>query len=62
MINSSESGAFVTPKELSGELGVSERAIRRWLRGVEMRPAGERWTRWRLSPEEAAFVRKEFKS
>ena len=47
-----------TPKQLAAELGVTERAVRRWLRlqGWQSMP----YTRWHLSPEQAAKVRDHF--
>lgn len=50
--------ATVTPADLARELGVSPRTIRKWLReqGWQSVP----YTRWRLSPEQAAEVRKHF--
>lgn len=48
--------ATVTPADLARELGVCPRTIREWLReqGWQSVP----YTRWRLSPEQAADVRK----
>jgi uncharacterized protein YjcR len=48
----------VSPKQLSAELGVSERTIRAWLRkqGWQTVP----YTRWRLGPDQAAKVRSYF--
>lgn len=51
--------ATETPADLARELGVSPRTIRKWLReqGWQSVP----YTRWRLSPEQAAEVRKHFR-
>jgi len=48
----------ITPKKLSAELGVSDRAIRRLLRdqGWQSVP----YARWELTPEQAAQVRAHF--
>jgi len=48
----------VTPGELARELGVSAKSIRQWLReqGWQSSP----YTRWRLSPDQAAQVRTHF--
>lgn len=50
----------VTPRELSAELGVSDRRTRAWLReqGWQAVP----YTRWRLTAEQAAQVRAHFRS
>ena len=42
----------ITPKELSAELGISDRAIRRWLRdqGWQSVP----YARWELTPGRSA--------
>ncbi len=48
----------ITPKELEAELGVGAREIRRWLR--EQGWQSVRYTRWRLSPDQAARVREHF--
>lgn len=48
----------VTPSELARELGVSARRIRHWLR--EQGWQSVRYTRWHLSPDQAAQVRKRF--
>lgn len=49
----------VTPKQLSAELGVSDRAIRQWLRdqGWQSVP----YARWELTPEQAEQVRARFR-
>jgi len=49
----------ITPKELAVELGVSDRAIRQWLRdqGWQTVP----YTRWELTQEQAAQVRTHFR-
>ena len=49
----------ITPKELASELGVSDRAIRQWLRdqGWQSVP----YTRWALTPGQAAKVRRYFR-
>jgi len=49
----------VTPTELARELGVSAKSIRRWLReqGWQSVP----YTRWQLSSDQAAQVRKQFR-
>jgi hypothetical protein len=60
MSNVDDSESFVTPKQLSRELGVSEKAIRTWLREVEMRPAGEKGLPWKLLQTDANFVRRQF--
>ena len=51
----------VTPEELAVELGVDAKAIRSWLRSVEMRSETEKHARWQLSTEEANFVRTQFR-
>lgn len=50
----------ITPKQLAAELGVTDRAIREWLRdqGWQSIP----YTRWELTPDQAAKVRAHFKS
>ena len=49
----------VTPKELAAELGVSDRAIRQWLRdqGWQTVP----YARWELTQGQAALVRTYFR-
>ena len=49
----------ITPEQLSAELGVSDRAIRQWLRdqGWQSVP----YARWELSPEQAQQVRTHFR-
>jgi uncharacterized protein YjcR len=49
----------ITPKQLSAELGVSDRAIRQWLRdqGWQSVP----YARWELTPEQAQQVRAHFR-
>lgn len=49
----------ITPAELARELGVSDRRIRQWLReqGWQSLP----YTRWHLTPEQAARVREHFR-
>lgn len=51
--------ATITPAELARELGVSDRRIRQWLReqGWQSLP----YTRWHLTPEQAARVREHFR-
>ena len=51
---------MVTPKELAAELGVSDRAIRRWLRKQGWQSV--RYTRWQLTLDQAQKVRAHFKS
>ena len=48
----------ITSKELSTEFGISDRAIRQWLRdqGWQNVP----YARWELSPEQAVYVRAHF--
>lgn len=48
----------VTPRTLAEELGVSQRAIRRWLRnqGWQSMP----YARWQLTPDQADSVRRQF--
>lgn len=50
----------ITPKQLSAELGVSDRAVRQWLRdrGWQSVP----YTRWELTSDQAAEVRAHFRS
>jgi uncharacterized protein YjcR len=50
----------ITPKELAAELGVSDRAIRQWLRdqGWQSVP----YARWELTQEQAAQVRARFRA
>jgi predicted site-specific integrase-resolvase len=60
MSNVDDPESFVTPKQLSRELGVSEKVIRKWLREVEMRPAGEKGLPWRLPQADANYVRRQF--
>lgn len=50
--------ALITPKELSVELAVNDRAIRQWLRdqGWQSVP----YARWKLTPEQATQVRAHF--
>ena len=49
----------ITPRELARELGVTDRAIRQWLRdqGWQAVP----YTRWNLTLEQAAEVRAHFR-
>ncbi|MDR7251911.1 uncharacterized protein YjcR [Nocardioides sp. BE266] len=49
----------ITPKQLSAELGVSDRAIRQWLRdqGWQNMP----YARWALTAEQADQVRARFR-
>lgn len=49
----------VTPKELSQELGLSPRTIRQWLRDQGWQSVS--YTRWRLTPDQAAQVRAHFR-
>jgi len=48
----------ITPKQLSAELGVSDIAIRQWLRdqGWQRVP----YARWELKPDQATQVRAHF--
>lgn len=50
----------MTPRELAKELGVSDRAIRRWLReqGWQSVP----YARWHLTPEQARQVKDHFRA
>jgi uncharacterized protein YjcR len=50
----------ITPKELAAELGVSDRAVRQWLRdqGWQSVP----YARWELTQEQAAQVRTHFRA
>lgn len=50
----------ITPKQLSVELSVSDRAIRRWLRAQGWQSVP--YTRWELTPDQAAKVRAHFQS
>lgn len=49
---------LLTPKQLAAELGVTDRAVRRWLRlqGWQSMP----YARWQLKPSQAALVRDHF--
>ena len=49
---------LLTPKQLATELGVTDRAVRRWLRlqGWQSMP----YARWQLTPSQAALVRDHF--
>ena len=49
----------ITPKDLAEELGVEPRTIRQWLRdqGWQSVP----YSRWELTPEQAAQVRARFR-
>jgi len=49
----------ITPKQLSAELGVSDRAIRQWLRdqGWQSVP----YARWELTPHQVQRVRAHFR-
>ncbi len=49
----------ITPSQLSTELGVSAKTIRRWLRaqGWQAMP----YARWELTPDQAALVREHFR-
>jgi uncharacterized protein YjcR len=51
---------LITPKKLAAELGVSERAIRQWLRdqGWQSVP----YARWELTQEQATQVRTRFRA
>ena len=48
----------VTPADLARELNVSARRIRQWLRAQGWQSVP--YSRWRLSPEQAAQVRRHF--
>ncbi len=48
----------ITPKQLSAELGVSDRAIRKWLRNQGWQSVP--YSRWKLSTDQAAQVRTHF--
>ena len=50
----------ITPKELSAELAVSDRAIRQWLRDQSWQSVP--YARWELTPEQAAQVRAHFRA
>jgi hypothetical protein len=54
----------ITPSELARELGHDDggKAIRRWLRTQSWRSEVEKGVRWYLSPEQADFVRSEFRN
>lgn len=52
------SSATVTPRELAKDLGVSDRAIRQWLRDQDWQSVP--YARWHLTPEQAAQVRARF--
>ena len=54
--------AVVKPSDLAGELGVDARLIRQFLRAMFPRPADDRYQRWLLTPEQAAVVRRHFRS
>ena len=49
---------LLTPKQLAAELGVTDRAVRQWLRlqGWQSMP----YARWQLTPSQAALVRDHF--
>lgn len=47
-----------TPKQLSAELGVSDKSIRRWLRDQGWQ--GVPYSRWHLTSEQADLVRAHF--
>ncbi|MFM9877721.1 MAG: MerR family transcriptional regulator [Rhodoglobus sp.] len=47
----------VSPRELSRDLGVSERTIRHWLRATYPRPEVEKHSRWQLTKDEVAEAR-----
>ena len=51
---------YLTPEQLADELGVAAKEIRKWLRTVEMRPEVEKHQPWKLTQEEAGFVRRQF--
>jgi uncharacterized protein YjcR len=50
----------VTPQELARELGISAKTLRQWLRdqGWQSVP----YTRWQLTPDQAALARQHFSS
>ena len=50
---------FVTPRQLAEELGLSDRTVRQWLRDQGWQ--GVPYTRWRLTEEQAAQVRNQFR-
>lgn len=50
----------LTPRELASELGVSDRAIRQWLRQQGWQSV--RYARWHLTQEQAALVRAHFRN
>ncbi|TFD66083.1 hypothetical protein [Cryobacterium sp. Hh38] len=54
----------ITPPELARALGHRDggKAIRRWLRTQSWRSEAEKGVRWCLSPEQADFVRNEFRN
>lgn len=54
-----EGSDTITPSELATELGVSDRRIRQWLRDQGWQPVP--YTRWHLTPEQAARVREHFR-
>jgi hypothetical protein len=49
----------ITPKQLSAELNVSDRAIRQWLRDQSWQSVP--YARWELTPEQAQQVRAHFR-
>lgn len=51
-----------TPDELSLELRVDARKIRKWLRKQEWRDATEKGKHWHLTPEQADAVRQQFRN
>ena len=50
---------FVTPKELARELGISDRAIRQWLRDQGWQSVS--YARWELTEDQARQVREHFR-
>ena len=49
-----------TPVSLAKQLGVSDKAIRAWLRRERPRPEVEKGTRWVLSQADVSAVRDRF--
>ncbi len=52
-------GERLTPRELAEELGVSDRAVRQWLRDQSWQAVP--YARWHLTAEQASQVRAHFR-
>ncbi|HZL06996.1 MAG TPA: YfeC-like transcriptional regulator [Coriobacteriia bacterium] len=48
----------MTPQELARELGISAKTLRQWLRDQGWQSV--RYSRWHLSPDQAAQARRHF--